>query len=164
MTQHDVSDVQRSPQQLSLFERFATQCTRITGSSGAFATASLLVLVWALTGPYFHYSELWQIVINTLTTIITFLMVFVIQHSQNKDSVAIHLKLNELLAAHEFASNRMVSVEDLSEEEMLVLRKYYSHLADLAAREGGLKGTHSLDDAEKLHARKHSRAKRAGVL
>ena len=164
MTQHEVSDVQRSSQRLSLFERFATHCTRIAGSSGAFATASLLVLVWALTGPYFHYSELWQIVINTLTTIITFLMVFVIQHSQNKDSVAIHLKLNELLAAHEHASNRMVSIEDLSQEELQVLRKYYARLADLAAHAGGLKGTHSLDDAEKLHARKHSHAKREGVL
>ncbi|HZP12926.1 MAG TPA: low affinity iron permease family protein [Nevskiaceae bacterium] len=165
MTQPEVTQIQRSPQQLSWFERFATGCTKVAGSSGAFATASLLVLVWALTGPYFHFSELWQIVINTLTTIITFLMVFVIQHSQNKDSAAIHLKLNELLAAHEHASNRVVAVEDLSQEELDVLRNYYSRLADLAAKAGGgLKGTHSLDDAEKLHARKHSRAKQEGVV
>jgi low affinity Fe/Cu permease len=162
MTQHEDVDIQRS--RLSLFERFATACTRLAGSSGAFALAGLIIIVWGVLGPYFHFSEIWQIVINTLTTIITFLMVFVIQHTQNKDSMAIHLKLNELLAAHEHASNRVVSIEDLSEEELQVLRKYYSRLARLAATGGGVKGTHSLDDAERLHARKHSRAKRHGTV
>jgi low affinity Fe/Cu permease len=160
MTQHGMTSIDRATDERSFFERFASACTQVAGSSAAFSLAALLIVVWAITGPYFHFSELWQIVINTLTTIITFLMVFVIQHSQNKDSVAIHLKLNELLAAHEHASNRVVAVEDLSAEELAVLRKYYSRLADLAAKEGGLKGTHSVDDAERLHAQKHSRLKR----
>jgi len=164
MSQHHLTDIPRSHGQLSMFERFASACTRLSGSSGAFVGATLLIVAWAVTGPYFHFSEVWQMVINTLTTIITFLMVFVIQHAQNKDSAAIHLKLNELLAAHEHASNRVVAAEDLSQEELEVLRKYYCRLADLAAKHTGLKGTHSIDDAEKLHARKHKRAKKDGTL
>jgi low affinity Fe/Cu permease len=164
MTEHEVTTIDRATDERSWFEKFATGSTRLAGSAKAFALATFIVVVWAVTGPLFHFSEMWQLVINTATTIITFLMVFVIQHSQNKDSLAIHLKLNELLAAHEHASNRIVAVEDLSAEELQVLHSYYSRLADLAAKNGGLKGTHSLDDAERLHARKHSRAKREGTL
>ncbi len=95
----------------NFFERFANAATKFTGSSIAFISASVIVLVWAITGPLFNYSETWQLVINTGTTIITFLMVFLIQKAQNKDGKAIQLKLNELIAAHERASNRIVDIE-----------------------------------------------------
>jgi low affinity Fe/Cu permease len=114
------------------FERFANWATRVTGSSIAFLLAASVVLVWALSGPVFGFSETWQLVINTGTTIVTFLMVFLIQKSQNKDSKAIHLKLNELIAAMEGASNRLVDVEDISEEEMDQLHMFYTRLASLA--------------------------------
>ena len=95
-------------------ECFAISVTKMTGSTGAFLIAMLSVIIWAATGPVFHYSENWQLVINTGTTIITFLMVFLIQKAQNKDSLDIQLKLNELVAADAFASNRLVNVENLS--------------------------------------------------
>jgi len=98
---------------ISVGERFATSFTRATGSTAAFILAFFVVVIWAASGPFFHYSENWQLVINTGTTIITFLMVFLIQKAQNKDSLAIQLKLNELVAAHEFASNRLVNVENM---------------------------------------------------
>jgi low affinity Fe/Cu permease len=142
---------------LSWFERFARTATRLTGSSYAFAIAGFTVIAWAVSGPFFGFSETWQLVINTGTTIATFLMVFLIQHSQNKDSVAIHLKLNELLASHERASNRVVAIEDLSDEELEVLHKFYARLAKLAEKEPGLKSSHSLDEAEESHEKKHSR-------
>ncbi len=109
------------PKKIShIFEQFAATVTRATGSTAAFLIAFLMVITWAVTGPVFHYSEAWQMVINTGTTIITFLMVFLIQKSQNKDSLAIQLKLNELVAAHEFASNRLVNVENMTEDELKV--------------------------------------------
>src|SRR6478736_6248587 len=98
---------------LSLFEKFAAQITRKTGSTGAFLIALLVVIVWIATGPIFNYSDTWQLVINTGTTIVTFLMVFVIQQSQNKDIAAIHLKLNELIACNRLASNKLVDVEHM---------------------------------------------------
>ena len=112
----------------NLFEVFASRFSQFAGSSYAFGFAFILIILWAITGPIFHFSENWQLIINTGTTIITFLMVFLIQKSQNKDSLAIQLKLNELLAAHEFASNRMVCVEDMTEEELKTIKKYYSKL------------------------------------
>ncbi|HMK06424.1 MAG TPA: low affinity iron permease family protein, partial [Flavobacterium sp.] len=93
-------------------------------------------------------------VINTGTTIITFLMVFLIQKAQNKDSLAIQLKLNELVASHEFASNRLVDIEDMTEAEMEVIKKYYIHLSHLAKGEASLRSTHSIDEAEELHEMK----------
>ncbi|TXI97986.1 MAG: low affinity iron permease family protein [Chryseobacterium cucumeris] len=104
----------------------------MTGSPGAFITASLLVIVWAVCGPLFNYSETWQLVINTGTTIVTFLMVFLIQKTQNKDSKAIQIKLNELIASYEKASNRLVDIEDLTEEELDKLHKYYEKLGQLS--------------------------------
>jgi low affinity Fe/Cu permease len=112
------------------------------------------VLVWGATGPLYHFSETWQIIINTGTTIVTFLMVFLIQQSQNKDSLAIHIKLNELLAAHELASNRVVAVEDLDEQELQTLRAFYCELSRRAAESGGVKESHSLDEAQELANRK----------
>ena len=129
-------------------EKFATAVSRVTGSTGAFIIAFVLVIIWGATGPLFHYSADWQLVINTGTTIITFLMVFLIQKAQNKDSLAIQLKLNELVAAHEFASNRLVNVESMSEEELKVIQKYYSKLSQLTKHDESLQQSHSIDEAE----------------
>lgn len=135
----------------SFFEKFSSSVTRITGSTGAFIIAFSLVLVWGICGPFFHYSEEWQMVINTGTTIVTFLMVFLIQKAQNKDSLAIHLKLNELVAAHKFASNRLVNVEGMTEEELRIIQKYYCQLSEFTQREETLQQSHSIDEAEAQH-------------
>ena len=136
--------------QMSFFEKFAAFITRMTGSTPAFIIALLIVVAWAATGPIFHYSETWQLVINTGTTIITFLMVFLIQKTQNKDSLAIQLKLNELVAAHEFASNRLVNIENISEDELKVIQKYYSQLSSLTHHDESLQKSHSIDEAQKM--------------
>jgi low affinity Fe/Cu permease len=138
------------------FENLATHITKITGSSTAFLIALAIILVWGLTGPVFHYSDTWQLVINTGTTIITFLMVFVIQQSQNKDSLAIQLKLNELIAAEERASNRLVNVEDLTQDELETLKKFYIKLSKLAEKDNDLFSSHSVDEADKVHREKTS--------
>ncbi|RZK44172.1 MAG: low affinity iron permease family protein [Pedobacter sp.] len=132
----------------NLFERFANMATKFTGSSAAFIGAALIVVLWAGSGPIFDYSETWQLVINTGTTIITFLMVFLIQKAQNKDSKAIQLKLNELIAAHERASNRMVDIEDLTENELDQLHNFYATLAKMAKEESDIHRSHSIDAAE----------------
>ena len=115
------------------FDAFASSVTRLAGSPFAFGVAAITVLVWALTGPLFHFSDGWQLVINTGTTIITFLMVFLIQQSQNKDSAAVHLKLNELLASHRAANNQLIGIEDASEEDLRRLAAAYLRLASKAA-------------------------------
>ncbi|TFF35927.1 low affinity iron permease family protein [Mucilaginibacter psychrotolerans] len=135
----------------NLFERFANWATTATGSSAAFIIAAAIIIIWLVTGPIFQYSNTWQLIINTGTTIVTFLMVFLIQKTQNKDSKAIHLKLNELLASHQGASNRMVVIEDLSEKELDQLHKFYVKLSDLAEKEDDLTCTHSIDAAEENH-------------
>ncbi|MBQ0152209.1 MAG: low affinity iron permease family protein [Chryseobacterium sp.] len=132
----------------SIFEKFSNWATKFTGSSTAFVAASLIVIIWAVIGPLFHYSETWQLVINTGTTIITFLMVFLIQKAQNKDSKAIQIKLNELLAANEKASNRIVDIEDLTEKELDQLHTYYEHLAALAEKDADIHMSHSIDAAK----------------
>jgi low affinity Fe/Cu permease len=131
------------------FEKFASRVTQATGSTTAILIAFCTVIAWGLTGPLFHYSETWQLVINTGTTIITFLMVFLIQKSQNKESLAVQLKLNELVAAHEYASNRLVDVENMTEEELKVIQKYYARLKTIAAEERSLQESHSIDEAGK---------------
>lgn len=136
------------------FERTAEKITRLAGSSTAFLLALILILVWAVTGPIFNYSDTWQLVINTGTTIVTFLMVFVIQQSQNKDSLAIQLKLNELIAAEERASNRLIVVEDLSQDELELLKKFYVRLSDLAKEQNDLHSSHSVDEAKDVHEQK----------
>ncbi len=136
------------------FDRFSSGVAHFTGSSAAFVFATGVIVVWGLTGPLFGFSNTWQLVINTGTTVVTFLMVFLIQHAQNKDSVALHLKLNELLAATVGASNRLVSIEDLTEEELIVLRRYYQQLALLTKTGGNLLESHSIDEARALHAGK----------
>ena len=141
----------------NLFERFSLAVSKATGSTYAFIIAFSLVLIWALTGPSFHYSETWQLVINTGTTIITFLMVFLIQKAQNKDSLSIQLKLNELVAAHDRASNRLVSAEDMTEDELLVMQKYYSRLSNLTKKDESLLQSHSIDEANEQNKLKKER-------
>jgi low affinity Fe/Cu permease len=136
------------------FEKAASAITRATGSSTAFLIAITIIVLWAITGPIFHYSDTWQLVINTGTTIITFLMVFIIQQSQNKDSLAIQLKLNELIACDERASNRLIDVEDLTQEELEVLKKFYIQLSELAEKEKDLFSSHSVDEATGQHKHK----------
>jgi low affinity Fe/Cu permease len=143
----------RSPSGRAL-ERASQAVTRWTGSSWAFAIALLVVLVWAATGPIFHFSNTWQLVINTGTTVVTFLMVFLIQRAQNKDALAIQLKLNEIVAAIDGASNRLIAVEDLSESELNVLHNHYCKLADMAEADGDLRKSHSIEEAEERHRRK----------
>ena len=131
---------------LAAFDRFASRATRWAGSPLAFAASLSAVVAWAGCGHYFKYSEDWQLVINTGTTIVTFLMVFLIQQSQNKDSVAMHLKLNELLAASKQASNRMIGIEDLAEQDLRELAEFYVRLAARAKLGGGGKEAHSIDE------------------
>jgi low affinity Fe/Cu permease len=135
-------------------ERASRVITDWTGSSWAFAIAASVILTWILTGPLFHYSDTWQLVINTGTTIVTFLMVFLIQRSQNKDSLAVQLKLNELVAAVKGASNRLIDVEDLSEEELRQLHRYYEALATMAKKDATLGESHSVEEAQAKHHRK----------
>ena len=132
-------------------ERMSRRVTLWTGSSWAFATALAVVVVWAATGPIFHYADTWQLVINTGTTVVTFLMVFLIQRSQNKDAQAVHLKLNEIVAAIEGASNRLVDVEDLSEEELRTLHSYYATLSQMAKRDLTITQSHSIEEAAAGH-------------
>ena len=141
----------------NVLSRMATAATRWTGSTSAFVIAFTVILVWGLTGPIFRYSDTWQLVINTSTTIVTFLMVFLIQRSQNKDALAVQLKLNELVAAMEGASNRLISVEDLSEQELQVLRIHYKKLAEMAKHDSRLTESHSVVEAEARHAIKQDR-------
>jgi low affinity Fe/Cu permease len=118
-------------------------------------------VIWAATGPIFDFSNSWQLVINTGTTIVTFLMVFVIQQSQNKDTLAIQLKLNELIASDSAANNRLVDIEDLSAEELAVLKKFYIKLALLAETDDDVHASHSLDEAEGRHHAKLSGTEKA---
>ena len=136
------------------FEKFATKVTRKAGSTGAFISAFTIILIWIISGPLFNYSDTWQLVINTGTTIITFLMVFLIQKSQNKDSIAVHIKLNELVASNENASNRMVDVEGLSEEELRTIAKYFEKLSQLTKNTSDLHVSHSIDEATENHGKK----------
>jgi low affinity Fe/Cu permease len=117
----------------------------------------MIILVWGITGPLFHYSDTWQLVINTGTTIVTFLMVFLIQRAQNKDALAIHLKLNEVVAALEGASNRLIDVEDLTEPEIDALRSYYKRLIELARKDDNLTTTHSIEEAAQRHGTKYKK-------
>jgi low affinity Fe/Cu permease len=139
----------------NILEEFSQAITRLTGSTAAFGLALGTVVIWGITGPLFDFSDTWQLVINTGTTIITFLMVFLIQRSQNKDSLAIHLKLNELVAAMEGASNRLIDVESLSEKELATLHRHYTELAQLAQHATDLTTSHSVEEARERHKVKH---------
>ncbi len=140
-----------------LLERFSRKVTEATGTSTAFILALLVIIIWIVTGPLFHFSDTWQLVINTGTTIVTFLMVFLIQRSQNKDALAIHLKLNEIVAALGGASNRLIDVEDLTEEEIKTLHEYYQRLVAMARKDISLTQSHSIEEADLRHQVKHSK-------
>jgi low affinity Fe/Cu permease len=148
------SEIKKSKKTTQLFDHVATAFTRFAGRPGAFIIALSLVLGWALVGPLFDFSATWQLVINTGTTIVTFLMVFIIQQSQNKDTMALQLKLNELIACNEKASNRLIVIEDLTEDELIVLKKFYIKLSKLAEGENDLHSSHSIDEADAYHAQK----------
>ena len=135
-------------------ERFSTLATEWAGSSLAFGVALSIIVVWVVTGPLFGFSDTWQLVINTGTTVVTFLMVFLIQRAQNKESRVVQLKLSEIVAALQGASNRLIDVEGLSEQELEVLHRHYQALAKLAAGEADLLTSHSIDEAESRHAEK----------
>jgi low affinity Fe/Cu permease len=140
-----------------ILEQFSLKATKATGTSMAFILALSAIIVWGLTGPLFQYSDTWQLVINTSTTIVTFLMVFLIQRTQNKDAQAIHIKLNEIVAALEGASNRLIDVEDLSEEEIETLHKHYQRLVQMAKKDIKLTQSHSIEEAEARHNVKHGK-------
>lgn len=119
------------------FRRFALKVSQVMGTPWTFVLAVLVILVWAISGPFFGFSDTWQLVINTSTTIITFLMVFLIQNTQNRDSRAIHLKLDEIIAALEQARNSMLIVEDLPDEKIEELKQEFSALHEEDQRQNG---------------------------
>jgi len=142
-----------------LLENFSHKVTQASGTSSAFIIALLVVIIWLITGPIFKFSDTWQLVINTGTTIVTFLMVFLIQRTQNKDALAIHIKLNEIVAALEGASNRLIDVEDLNEDEIKTLHKHYQRLVEMAKKDIKLTQSHSVEEADARHNFKHSKHK-----
>ena len=141
------------------FIRFSGNVSKITGRPVAFLVALLLIITWAISGPLLGFSNTWQLIINTTTTIVTFLMVFIIQQSQNRDTMAIQLKLNELIASEKNASNRLIDVEDLSGEELEVLKKFYVKLSRLSQKENDLHSSHSIDEATAVHNNKRKSKK-----
>jgi low affinity Fe/Cu permease len=143
----------------NVLEKLSHKATKATGTSLAFILAVAVIVIWVVTGPLFHFSDTWQLVINTGTTIVTFLMVFLIQRAQNKDALAIHLKLNEIVAALEGASNRLIDVEDLTEPEIDALHKYYKRLIELARQDDNLTTTHSIEEAASRHGTKYKKRK-----
>jgi low affinity Fe/Cu permease len=134
-----------------LLARLSRLAADRSGSSTAFWLAVSVVVVWLASGPYFRFSDTWQLIINTGTTIVTFLMVFLIQRAQNKDARAVHLKLNELVAAVKGASNRLINVEGLTEEEIQALHAYYGSLVLLARKDEKLTASHSVEEAAERH-------------
>ena len=135
----------------SFAARLARTATDWSGSTPAFILAVLLLVVWAGSRPLFDNFDTWQLVINTATTIVTFLMVFLIQRAQNKDSQAVHLKLNELVAAVQGASNRLINVEGLTEEELRALHEHYRKLVELAHADRKVTESHSVEEAVERH-------------
>jgi low affinity Fe/Cu permease len=135
-------------------ETAAARVTEWVGSGKGLTSAVGVVVLWAASGPFFGWSNTWQLVINTGTTIVTFLMVFLIQRTQNKDGLAIQLKLNELVAAMQGASNRLIEIEDLSEADLQLLRSHYRALVQMARDDADIAASHSIEEAESRHAAK----------
>lgn len=140
-------EAKRKFARLHFFEKFSSRISKASGSNAAIITAFSVVVLWLLWGLFENFSADWKFVFNMGTTMITFLMVFIIQKSRNKDALAIQLKLNELVAAHENASNRLVDVENMTEEELKVIQKYYSQLSGSTKNEESLQQSHSIDEA-----------------
>lgn len=146
------------------FDQFSKKVTKATGSPYAFVSAFLVIIIWAVSGPLFSFSDTWQLVINTGTTIITFLMVFIIQQSQNKDTIALQIKLNELIASSEKASNRLIDIEDLTEDELDKAKKFYRKLAELAEKEDDAFISHSIEEASQKHEEKSNSQRKNKTL
>jgi low affinity Fe/Cu permease len=142
-------------------DRIAGTVTHWAGSSWGFGMALGTVIVWAITGPLFRWSDTWQLVINTGTTIATFLMVFLVQRTQNRDGLAIQLKLNELVAAVQGASNRLIDVEDLSEQELKTIQAHYRRLVEMAQHDQDVAASHSVEEAEQRHLTKRGSPRRS---
>ena len=132
---------------ISGFEKISNTITTYSGSSPVFMLAIGIIVLWAVCGPVFHFSNTWLLIVNTGTSIITFLMVFLIQKSQNKESIAVQLKLNELIAANNSASNRLLNIQDLSEEELATLYEHYRTLVELTQKARSNTKSHSVEDA-----------------
>lgn len=141
-----------------MMERWSQRATEWTGGSWAFGLALTVIVVWGVTGPLFGFSDTWQLIINTGTTVVTFLMVFLIQRTQNKDARAMQLKLNEIVAALDGASNRLIDVERLSENELRTLQRHFGELAELSKRDIDLRTSHSIDEASARHHAKRGPA------
>jgi low affinity Fe/Cu permease len=139
------------------FRFFAKRSSRMLGSAWAFATAILIILIWGVTGPMFHYSDTWQLIINTGTTIVTFLMVFLIQNTQNRDSKAAHLKLDEIIRALKGARNELIDLEKLADEDLTSLEKQLERVSKKAERNGN-------DAGGKTRANRAERASNAKVI
>ena len=133
-------------------ELFSSHVIRATSSNLALLFCFVIVILWVMDGFFAHFSQQWESIIGTVSSVITVLMVFLIQKAQFKDSLAIQLKLNELVAAHESASNRLVDVEGMSEEELRVLQKYYTKLSRFAKEQETLTESHSIDEIREEHA------------
>jgi len=134
----------------SKFEKISNSITVYSGSTPGLLIAAGLVLTWGLTGPVFNYSDTWLLIANTGTSVVTFLMVFLIQKSQNKESIAVQLKLNELIAASNQASNRLLNIQDLSESELNTLYEHYRTLVELTQKSRSNTKSHSVEDAIKV--------------
>ncbi|HEY5325580.1 MAG TPA: low affinity iron permease family protein [Mucilaginibacter sp.] len=137
----------RANENISGFEKASNTITNYSGSTPVLLGAVGLILVWGITGPLFHFSNTWLLIVNTGTSVITFLMVFLIQKSQNKESIAVQLKLNELIAANNQASNRLLNIQDLSEEQLNTLYEHYRTLVELTQKAKSNTKSHSVEDA-----------------
>ncbi len=136
----------------SRFTRFALATARISGNAATFAIAATIILVWSVTGPIFHFSDTWQLVINTGTTIVTFLMVFLIQNTQNRDTQAVQIKLDELIRALETANNSLLDLEDLEQDDLDLIRGDYESLAEAARKRlKAIDATEAARDPEDLN-------------
>jgi len=144
----------------AFFERLAHAATRWSGSTAATVLAIFVIGIWVIGGFVVGFGTDYQMYVNTGTTIVTFIMVFLIQRSQNKDSQAVHLKLNELVAAVHGASNRLINVEDLSESEIALLHKHFKRLGELAKHEETLTESHSIEEAQGRHRKKQDERKK----
>jgi low affinity Fe/Cu permease len=147
----------------AVFRRIASASAAAVGSKWAFLIAVLIVVIWAATGPIFHFSDTWQLVINTGTTIVTFLMVFLIQNTQNRDAKAIHLKLDELIRAIQGARNRLVNLEELSDEELNDLQRQFERFRSMAEHRVVAAGQNA-DSAREKSERARETAERAHDL
>lgn len=130
------------------FQLFATHASFVVGTKWAFLSATLLIILWALVGPHFHYSDTWQLVINTATTIITFLMVFLIQNTQNRDARAIHLKLDEVIRSIDMAHNEMIDIEHLSDEELEKLAHKFEKIRQECESRSSRAKSHGVSEAD----------------